>query len=54
MHTKWGAFVKNQDMFDAQFWGISPREALRMDPQQRWLWNARGNVLRMEATHRAN
>ncbi|MEM7012509.1 MAG: polyketide synthase, partial [Verrucomicrobiota bacterium] len=37
MHTKWGAFVDNLDMFDAQFWGISPREALRMDPQQRWL-----------------
>ena len=32
-----GGFVDNLDAFDAAFWGISPREALRMDPQQRWL-----------------
>ena len=32
-----GGFVDNVAMFDAAFWGISPREAVRMDPQQRWL-----------------
>ena len=32
-----GGFVDNLDTFDAAFWGISPREAVRMDPQQRWL-----------------
>src|SRR5829696_5546108 len=32
-----GGFVENLNAFDAAFWGISPREALRMDPQQRWL-----------------
>src|SRR4051794_23537606 len=37
MVTRWGGFVENLKGFDARFWGISPREAARMDPQQRWL-----------------
>lgn len=32
-----GGFVKRLKEFDAAFWGISPREAALMDPQQRWL-----------------
>lgn len=37
MHTRWGGFTENLANFDARFWGITPREAQRMDPQQRWL-----------------
>jgi acyl transferase domain-containing protein/SAM-dependent methyltransferase/acyl carrier protein len=48
MNTRHGAFISGVDQFDAEFFGVSPREAVSMDPQHRLLmetsWEALENA----------
>jgi acyl transferase domain-containing protein len=54
MNTRHGAFLSGVDQFDAEFFGVSPREAISMDPQHRLLmessWEALENAAIAPAT----
>lgn len=39
-YTKWGGFLNDVELFDAPFFGITPREAAYLDPQQRQVMEA--------------
>jgi myxalamid-type polyketide synthase MxaE and MxaD len=45
MSTRWGGFVEAIGDFDADFFGVSPREATSMDPQQRLLMHTAWEAL---------
>jgi acyl transferase domain-containing protein/SAM-dependent methyltransferase len=56
MYTRHGAYLRGVDQFDAEFFGVSPREAASMDPQHRLLletsWEALENAAIAPATLR--
>ena len=49
MNTRWGGYLDRIDEFDNHFFGISDREAARIDPQQRILLELAWEAWRMRA-----
>jgi acyl transferase domain-containing protein/NADPH-dependent curcumin reductase CurA/predicted amino acid dehydrogenase/short-subunit dehydrogenase/acyl carrier protein len=43
--SRWAGLVDHPEQFDAAFFGITPREAQRLDPQQRWFLEATWRAL---------
>jgi acyl transferase domain-containing protein/NAD(P)-dependent dehydrogenase (short-subunit alcohol dehydrogenase family)/acyl carrier protein len=44
-YSRWAGLVEHAEDFDAAFFAITPREAQRLDPQQRWFLEATWRAL---------
>ncbi|MDE5118112.1 MAG: type I polyketide synthase, partial [Trichodesmium sp. St2_bin2_1] len=51
IYTRYGAFVEQIQEFDASFFGISPKEAIHLDPQHRLLLEVTWEALERSATN---
>ena len=49
MYTRWGAFVPDPDLFDADFFGMAPREAMFVILNSVWHWKRAGKRSRTRA-----
>ena len=49
-YVRANAVVKDIDLFDAGFFGFSPRDAEILDHSSEYFWSARGKRSRMEVT----
>jgi acyl transferase domain-containing protein/tryptophanase/pimeloyl-ACP methyl ester carboxylesterase/NAD(P)-dependent dehydrogenase (short-subunit alcohol dehydrogenase family) len=50
-YLRWGGFIDGVDMFDAAFFGILPRDAVNIDPQERLFLEACWDLLEQTGYH---